>query len=95
MDCRWWQSGKVFKEENNQRKQMKCIYNLEGKNKAVVLFKFLAALLITYSHMKVLFLSMKVWLLVVLSATLCSSSVLDLRCSWDVRVILPTGTAEG
>ena len=34
---------------------MKCIYNLEGKNKAVVLFKFLAALLITYSHMKVLF----------------------------------------
>ena len=72
---------------------MKCIYNLEGKNKAVVLFKFLAALLITYSHMKVLF--PKFWLLVVLSATLCSSSVLDLRCSWDVRVILPTGTAEG
>ena len=34
---------------------MKCIYNLEGKNKAVVMFKFLAALLITYSHMKVLF----------------------------------------
>lgn len=34
---------------------MKCIYNLEGKNKAVVLFKFLAALLITYSHMKILF----------------------------------------
>lgn len=34
---------------------MKCIYNLEGKNKAVVLFKFLAAFLITYSHMKVLF----------------------------------------
>ena len=34
---------------------MKFIYNLEGKNKAVVLLKFLAALLITYSHMKILF----------------------------------------
>ena len=60
---------------------MKCIYNLEGKNKAVVMFKFLAALLITYSHMKVLFPKYEGLVLVVLSATLCSSSVLDLRCS--------------
>ncbi|MDY4173771.1 MAG: acyltransferase family protein [Bacteroidales bacterium] len=34
---------------------MECIYNLEGKNKAIVLFKFFAALLITYSHMAILF----------------------------------------
>ena len=34
---------------------MRCIYDLEEKNKAVVVLKFFAALLITYSHMKVLF----------------------------------------
>ena len=34
---------------------MNRIYDLEGKNKAIVLFKFFAALLITYSHMALLF----------------------------------------
>ena len=34
---------------------MKKIYDLEGRNKAIVLFKFFAALLITYSHMGLLF----------------------------------------
>lgn len=34
---------------------MNKIYDLEGKNKAIVLFKFFAALLITYSHMALLF----------------------------------------
>lgn len=34
---------------------MKKIYNLEGRNKAIVMFKFFAALLITYSHMGLLF----------------------------------------
>lgn len=34
---------------------MRYIYDLEGKNKGVIVFKFLAALLITYSHMKILF----------------------------------------
>lgn len=34
---------------------MEKIYDLEGKNKAIVLFKFFAALLITYSHMALLF----------------------------------------
>lgn len=34
---------------------MNKIYDLEGKNKAIVLFKFFAALLITYSHLGVLF----------------------------------------
>lgn len=34
---------------------MNKIYDLEGKNKAIVVFKFFAALLITYSHMGLLF----------------------------------------
>ena len=34
---------------------MDKIYNLEGRNKAIVLFKFFAALLITYSHMGLMF----------------------------------------
>lgn len=34
---------------------MNKIYDLEGKNKAIVLFKFFAALLITYSHLRLLF----------------------------------------
>ena len=34
---------------------MKKIYDLEGRNKAIVLFKFFAALLITYSHMGLMF----------------------------------------
>lgn len=34
---------------------MNKIYDLEGKNKAIVVFKFFAALLITYSHMALLF----------------------------------------
>lgn len=34
---------------------MNKIYDLEGRNKAIVLFKFFAALLITYSHMGLLF----------------------------------------
>lgn len=34
---------------------MNKIYDLEGKNKAIVAFKFFAALLITYSHMALLF----------------------------------------
>lgn len=34
---------------------MEKIYDLEGKNKAIVAFKFFAALLITYSHMALLF----------------------------------------
>jgi len=34
---------------------MNKIYDLDGKNKAIVVFKFFAALLITYSHMGLLF----------------------------------------
>lgn len=34
---------------------MNKIYDLEGRNKAIVLFKFFAALLITYSHLGLLF----------------------------------------
>lgn len=34
---------------------MNKIYDLEGRNKTIVLFKFFAALLITYSHMGLLF----------------------------------------
>lgn len=34
---------------------MNKIYDLDGRNKAIVLFKFFAALLITYSHMELLF----------------------------------------
>lgn len=34
---------------------MKKIYHLENRNSAIVIFKFLAALLITYSHMGLLF----------------------------------------
>lgn len=36
-------------------KKLNKIYDLEGKNKAIVLFKFFAALLITYSHLGLLF----------------------------------------
>ena len=35
--------------------RMNKIYDLEGRNKAIVLFKFFAALLITYSHLGLLF----------------------------------------
>ena len=34
---------------------MRKLYDLERKNKAIVIFKFFAALLITYSHMRLLF----------------------------------------
>ena len=36
-------------------KKLNKIYDLEGRNKAIVLFKFFAALLITYSHLGLLF----------------------------------------
>lgn len=55
---------------------MNKIYDLEGKNKAIVVFKFFAALLITYSHMGLLF---PKFLQEGLSVTGCFSSVLDLR----------------
>lgn len=34
---------------------MEKIYDLENKNKAIVIFKFFAALLITYYHISILF----------------------------------------
>lgn len=45
----------LIRNLNNFRLTMNKIYDLEGKNKAIVVFKFFAALLITYSHMALLF----------------------------------------
>lgn len=58
---------------------MNKIYDLEGKNKAIVVFKFFAALLITYSHMGLLFPKFGGLVTEGLSVTGCFSSVLDLR----------------
>lgn len=57
---------------------MNKIYNLDGRNKAIVLFKFFAALLITYSHMGLLF--PKFGGLAVRLVMDCFSSVRVLRC---------------
>ena len=40
-----------IKYDNLFMKKLNKIYDLEGRNKAIVLFKFFAALLITYSHL--------------------------------------------
>jgi hypothetical protein len=44
-----------IKYDNLFMKKLNKIYDLEGRNKAIVLFKFFAALLITYSHLGLLF----------------------------------------
>lgn len=59
---------------------MNKIYDLEGRNKAIVLFKFFAALLITYSHMGLLFPKFGGLVTGVRLVTDCFSSVRVLRC---------------
>lgn len=59
---------------------MNKIYDLEGRNKAIVLFKFFAALLITYSHMGLLFPKFGGMVTGVRLVTDYSSSVRVLRC---------------